>query len=132
MTLWAELRYAVRSLAKSPVFAAVAVVSMALGIGANTAVFSMLDHILLSPLPVRQPGELVQLSEVGRHYGSNSGSNALSYPIYEDFRDKNEVFSGVLCRALYPLSVSYAGANERATGELVSGSYFQVLGVGAA
>jgi hypothetical protein len=108
MSLWRELLYAVRSLIKSPVFASVAVVSMALGIGANTAVFSMLDHILLNPLPVRAPDELVQLREVGQHYGSNTRINALSYPIYEDFRDKNQVFSGVLCRALYPVVRQYS------------------------
>src|SRR5690348_10035896 len=79
MSLWGEFRYAVRSLANSPVFASVAVVSMALGIGANTAVFSMLDHILLNPLPVSHPDELVQLKELGDYYGSNNGMNALSY-----------------------------------------------------
>jgi predicted permease len=132
MSFWGELRYAVRSLAKAPVFASVAVLSMALGIGANTAVFSMLDHILLNPLPVHHPDELVQLREVGQNYGSNNGINALSYPRYEDFRDKNQVFSGILCRSLAQLSVTYAGSSERAVGELVSGEFFHVLGVGAA
>jgi predicted permease len=124
-----ELRHAVRSLAKSPVFASVAVLSLALGIGANTAVFTMLDHVLLHRLPVLNPEELVQLKEVGDHYGSNTGMNSLSYPIYEDFRDRNQVFSGMLCRHQLPVSVSYAGRNERSAGELVSGAYFQVLGV---
>ena len=131
MSLWGEFRYAVRSLAKSPVFASVAVVSMALGIGANTAVFSMLDHILLNPLPVSHPDELVQLKELGDYYGSNNGMNALSYPRYEDLRDKGQVFSGILCRAMYPLSVTYSGSSERAIAELVSGEYFHVLGVSA-
>ena len=98
MPLAAEVRYAVRSLTKSPVFASVAVLSLALAIGANTAVFTLLDHLLLSELPVPNPGELVQLKEAGMHYGSNTGLNALSYPIYEDFRDQNQVFSGMLCR----------------------------------
>src|ERR1035438_2202714 len=95
MGLIGELRYAVRSLAKSPGFAAVAILSLALGIGANTAVFSMLDSVLLHLLPVRDAGELAQLREVGTHYGSNNGTNALSYPIYQDFRDQNQVFSGI-------------------------------------
>jgi predicted permease len=129
MRFAAQLRHAARSLAKSPVFASVAVLSLALGIGANTAVFTLLDHVLLSPLPVHNPDELVQLKEVGMHYGSNSGMNALSYPIYEDFRDQNQVFSGIFCRDQSPVSVSYGGHNERTMAELVSGSYFTVLGV---
>jgi predicted permease len=129
MSITAELRYAVRSLTKSPVFASVAVLSLALGIGANTAVFTLLDHVLLSQLPVRNPGELVQLKEVGAHYGSNTGMNALSYPIYEDFQDQNQVFSGMFCRYQSAVAVSYSGRNERAQAELVSGTYFQVLGI---
>jgi predicted permease len=132
MNLSGELRYALRSLARSPVFAAVAILSLALGIGANTAVFTMLDHVLLHALPVPDPDELVQLKEVGDFYGSNAGMNSLSYPIYQDFRDRNQVFSGILCRYQTPASVSFAGRNERAMGELVSGTYFQVLGVRAA
>jgi predicted permease len=129
MNLLAELRYAVRSLAKSPVFAFVAVLSLALGIGANTAVFTLLDEVLLNLLPVQDPQRLVQLKEVGDYYGSNTGMNSLSYPIYKDFSEQNQVFSGMLCRHQRPVSVSFAGRNERATGELVSGTYFPVLGV---
>ena len=129
MNLLGDLRYTIRSLGKSPVFASIAVISLALGIGANTAVFSMLDHVLLHLLPVQNPGQLVQLREVGNQYGSNTGMNALSYPIYEDFHNQNQVFSGMLCRSLASLSVSYGGTSERAVGELVSGTYFQVLGV---
>ena len=129
MPLAAELRHAVRSLTNSPVFASVAVLSLALGIGANTAVFTLLDHALLRQLPVQDPGELVQLKELGANYGSNTGMNSLSYPIYEDFRDRNQVFSGMFCRRQITVSVSQAGRNERATAELVSGSYFPVLGL---
>jgi predicted permease len=129
MPLTAEVRHAVRSLTKSPVFASVALLSLALGIGANTAVFTMLDHVLLSPLPVQNPDELVQLKGIGSHYGSNSGMNALSYPMYEDFRDQNQVFSGMFCRHLTAVSVTHAGHDERAMAELVSGTYFPVLGI---
>ncbi|MGC9970787.1 MAG: ABC transporter permease [Bryobacteraceae bacterium] len=129
MTLPAELRYALRSLARSPVFFAVAVLSLALGIGANTAVFTLLDEVLLRFLPVQDPSRLVQLKEVGRHYGSNTGMNALSYPIYADLRDQNQVFSGMLCRYRMPLSANFEGRTERAAGEVVSGTYFPVLGV---
>ncbi|MBV9742504.1 MAG: ABC transporter permease, partial [Acidobacteriia bacterium] len=129
MSLTGDLRYAIRSLTKSPVFTSVAVLSLALGIGANTAVFGLVDDTLLNLLPVRNPRELVQLREVGSHYGSNTGLNALSYPIYEDFRRQNLVFSGMLCSYQWPISVSDSGRNERGTGELVSGDYFTVLGV---
>jgi predicted permease len=129
MRLPADLRFAVRLLARSPLFTAVAVLSLALGIGANTAVFTMLDHVLLRQLPVEQPDRLAQLKEEGAHYGSNTGQNALSYPIYADFRDRNAVFTGVMCRYQTPVSISYAGHNERAMAELVSGTYFPVLGV---
>ncbi len=129
MTLTGELRYAVRSLAKSPVFASVAVLSLALGIGANTAVFSLLDHVLLRLLPVEHPEELVQLKEMGFNYGSNTGLNALSYPMYTDFRDRNQVFRGMFARYQLPVSVTDGGSTERAMGELVSGTYFPVLGV---
>ena len=127
-----ELRQAVRSLAKSPVFATVAVLSLALGIGANTAVFTMLDHVLLSLMPVHNPSELVQLTGEGHHYGSNTGMNALSYPMYADFRDRNQVFAGMFCRFQTTVSMSFGGHNERANAEIVSGTYFPVLGVGAA
>ncbi|MEZ5351953.1 MAG: ABC transporter permease [Bryobacteraceae bacterium] len=126
------LRDAIRSLRKNPGLIAIAVLSLSLGIGANTAIFSLLDQILLRMLPVEQPGELVQLAARGSHYGSNTGSNAMSYPMYKDFRDRGEVFSGVLCRFGISLSMGHGGRTERIRGELVSGNYFQVLGVGAA
>lgn len=129
MPLLHELRFAVRSLLKSPVFTSVAVISLALGIGANTAVFTFLDQALLRLLPVKNPQELVQLKEMGQHYGSNTGMNALSYPIYKDLSEQNQVFSGMLCRSSQPLSVSFGGRSERSMGELVSGTYFPVLGV---
>ena len=129
--LLSDLRFALRTLAKSPVFAAVAVVSLALGIGANTAIFALLDQVLLRLLPVKHPEQLVQLRWEGSHYGSNTGYAALSYPMYKDFRDQDQVFSGVMCRYSLPLSLGYNGQNERLEGELVSGNYFDVLGVKA-
>jgi hypothetical protein len=132
MSVQGDLHYAVRSPSNSPVFSTVAIASLALGIGANTAVFTLLDQILLRRLPVQDPRELVQLKEVGQHYGSNSGINALSYPIYQDFRSRNRVFSGMLCRHRLALSVSFQGQTERVSGELVSGTYFPVLGVAPA
>ncbi len=129
MSLPDDLRYAFRSLAKAPVFAAVAVFSLALGIGANTGVFTMLDQVLLGLMPVRDPSALAQLKEVGQHYGSNTGLNSLSYPIYVDFRNQNQVFDGMLARCLAAASVSFGGRNERVAAELVSGTYFPTLGL---
>src|SRR5262245_50542298 len=97
-TLWWDIRFALRGLRKSPVFTAVAALSLALGIGANTAIFSLLDQLLLRMLPVRQPQQIVQLAARGSHYGSNWGLDAMSYPMYRDFRDKAPVFSGLICR----------------------------------
>src|SRR5579864_6839645 len=126
-----DLRFALRTLAKSPMFAAVAVFSLALGIGANTAIFSLLDQILLRLLPVKQPDQLVLLSMRGRHYGSNWGGNAISYPMYRDFQDHNDAFSGMFCRFPLLASLTFGGQTERVNAELVSGTYFPVLGAGA-
>jgi len=130
--LYSDLRFAIRSFAKSPVFTIVVLVSLALGIGANTAIFTLMDQVLLRSLPVEEPQQLVFLTWRGSHYGSNNGSNALSYPMYRDFRDQNQVFSGLLCRYGTSLSLSHSGQTERVAGELVSGNYYQVLGVKAA
>lgn len=129
MPLIREFRFAVRSLFKSPVFTIIAVLSLALGIGANTAVFTFLDQALLRLLPVKDADQLVQLKEAGEHYGSNTGINALSYPIYKDFSEKNQVFSGMFCRSSQPFSVNFGTRNERTSGELVTGTYFPVLGI---
>src|SRR6266852_4558684 len=130
-TLLQDLRYAVRTLRKSPLFVSVAVLSLALGIGANTAIFTLINQLILQYLPVRHPEELVLLTGRGNHYGSNNGPNSISYPMYRDFRDKNQVFSGMFCRHGDVVSLNYDGKTELASAELVSGNYFPVLGVGA-
>ncbi|HXL23374.1 MAG TPA: ABC transporter permease, partial [Candidatus Dormibacteraeota bacterium] len=122
-----------RSLRRSPGFTTIAVLTLALGIGANTAIFTLLDQILLRLLPVKNPHELVLLTMHGRHYGSNWGGNAISYPMYRDFQDHNQVFSGMFCRFSYFVSVSQNGGQpDRIQAELVSGTYFDVLGVSPA
>src|SRR5437773_399894 len=131
-SLWNELRYALRMLRKSPLFTAIAVLSLAAGIGANTAIFSLVDQILLRMLPVKEPQQLVLLTMRGMHYGSNWGGNAISYPMYSDFRDNNHVFSGMFCRFPNYASLSFGGQTERVASELVSGTYFPVLGVSVA
>jgi predicted permease len=127
-----DIRYALRGFRSAPMFAFVAILSLAFGIGANTAIFSLLDQILLRLLPVKDPQQLVLLTFRGSHYGSNTGGNALSYPMYADFRDHNEVFSGMFCRFPTYASLGYGSQTERVDAELVSGNYFPVLGVGAA
>ena len=132
MHLITDLRYAWRGLRKAPVFTAVAVLSIALGIGANTAVFTLLDQVLLRLLPVAKPEELVLVTAQGAQYGSGWGDgNELSYPRYAALRDQNDVFTGMLCRFPYMFHVSFAGRTERVDGEIVSGTFFPVLGVGA-
>ena len=124
-----DIRYAARVLAKNPVFTAVAVLTLALGIGANTAIFTLLDQVLLRLLPVKDPQQLALLTMRGRHYGNNWGGNAISYPMYRDFQDHNQVFSGMFCRFPTAVSLTFGGQAERVETELVSGTYFGVLGV---
>ncbi|MDR3699262.1 MAG: ABC transporter permease [Candidatus Sulfopaludibacter sp.] len=132
MNFASDLRFAFRSLSKAPLFTGVAVLSLALGIGANTAIFSLIDQLMLRLLPVRNPTQLVLLDSRGNHMGNNRGANSFSYPMYQDFAARNQVFSGILARVATPVSMSFSGQTERASGEMVSGTYFQALGVGAA
>src|SRR5216684_5947797 len=127
-----DFKYAVRTLRRSPGFVAVAALTLALGIGANTAIFSLLDQILLRLLPVQNPHQLVLLTMRGHHYGNNWGGNAISHPMFRDFQAHNEVFSGMFCRFPIHVSLTFGGQAERVPAELVSGTYFSVLGVGTA
>src|SRR5436309_5504647 len=127
-----DLRYSFRSLRKSPVFLAVAVLSLALGIGANTAIFTLINQLILQPLPVRNPEQLVMLAGRGNHYGGNNGPDRLSYPMYREIRDKNQVFSGMFCTYPATVSASFQGNTELIGADFVSGNYFPVLGIGAA
>jgi predicted permease len=122
-----DIRYAVRSLLKRPGFVAIAVVTLALGIGANTAIFSLVNAVLLQSLPVERPGEIVSVAMRGK----DDSMSAWSFPNYRDFRDRNEALSGLLVYRFVPLSLSRGGANERVWGFEVSGNYFDVLGVKA-
>jgi predicted permease len=131
-TLMQDLRYSVRTLAKNPAFTLIAMATLALGIGANTAMFSLLDQVVLRLLPVRDPERVVIVRETGNHYGNSYGPNTISWPMFEDLRDNNQVFSGMFCR--FPATVTISGGDRAAqiSAELVSGSYFPILGVGAA
>ena len=125
----ADLRLALRGLRRSPLFSIVAILSLALGIGANTAIFTLIDQILLRKLPVADPDQLVMLFQRGPHNGSNMGSRMHSYPMYQDFQKRAEPLVEVLCRRLVPASVSIENRTERVLAEMVSGNYFSMLGV---
>jgi predicted permease len=129
----ADIRVALRSWRKSPGFVTIALLSIALGIGATSAIFTLVDQVLLRVLPVKNPGELVHVTFTGSRYGSNWGDGTeLSYPMYTELRDNNSVFTGMFGRFGYSLHVGHAGRTERVAGEIVTGTYFDVLGVTAA
>jgi predicted permease len=128
-SILADLRLAVRGLRRSPLFALVAILSLALGIGANTAIFTLIDQMLLRKLPVAEPERLVMLYQQGSHNGSNMGSRMHSYPLYQDLQQKAEPLQEVLCRRLVPASVSVDNQTERVDAEMVSGNFFTMLGV---
>src|SRR3954471_8185253 len=129
MTSWSDFRLAIRSLRRSPLFATVAILSLALGIGANTAIFTLIDQIVLRKLSVKSPDQLVMLYQRGSHNGSNMGGRMHSYPIYQDYQQKAEPLAEVLCRRLVAASLSIENQTERVTAEMVSGNYFSMLGV---
>src|SRR5262249_48469445 len=124
-----DLRYALRTLRRNPGFAVVAVVTLALGIGANTAIFSLIDAMLLKMLPVKNPESLVML----RNADPDGTITRLPNQVYKQLRDHNEVLSGALAYHPLRLTVSMDGQPEPAVaGQLVSGNYHSVLGVNAA
>ena len=160
-----DLQYARRGLTRAPLFTIVALMSIALGIGANTAIFTLVDEVLLRLLPVKNPEQLVLFNGARNHYGNNSGGDMLSFPMYEDFRDNfvdqgrgegapglehrapalprvsapvdnaaphPSIFSGMFARRTSAMNVGLDGQTERVPGEMVTGTYFHVLGVGAA
>lgn len=123
-----DVRYALRTLTKNPAFACVVVLTLALGIGANAAIFSLLDKVLLQSLPVADPDQLVVLSAYDPKEGPDIDSS-FSYAMYKDLRDQNSVFSGVIARGGTQMNVTYGDQTERVRGELVSGNFFEVFGV---
>lgn len=127
-----DLKLAVRGLFRSPLFSIVAILSLALGIGANTAIFTLIDQILLRKLPVKNPEELVMLYQSGPHSGSNMGSRMHSYPIYQEYQKRAEPLGEVIARRLADASIAVDNQTERIDIEMVSGNYFTMLGVGPA
>jgi predicted permease len=128
-----DLRFAVRSFLRTPSFTVTAVLSLMLGIGATTAIYSLVDQVLLHALPVREPNRLVLIDWEGDQVGNGFGSwNLMSYPICRDLDQQKQFFEGVFCRALTPVNLSTGSDSYPATAEIVSGNYFPVLGVGPA
>ena len=131
--IWQDIRFGARMLAKHPGFTAIAVLTLALGIGANTAIFSLVSQVLLTQLPVQSPNELVVLRApgpmTGHVWSDGDEAQSFSYPMYKGLRDTNSIFSGMLARFAVPASIATHGQTERGSGELVSGNYFEVLGV---
>jgi len=127
-----DLRFAIRGLLRSPLFSIVAILSLTLGIGANTAIFTLIDQILLRKLPVKAPEELVMLYQQGAHNGSNMGTRMHSYPIYQEYQKRAEPLAEVICRRLIDASVSIDNQTERLEAEMVSGNFFTMLGVAPA
>jgi putative ABC transport system permease protein len=133
-----DLRFALRQMRRSPGFVATAVLTLALGVGANTAVYSLLDQALLRSLPVSKPEQLVVLSVPGKAWSGHSSDHgageekSFSYPMYRDLRDQAKVFDGLIATAPAPVGIAHDRTSEVGDAEIVSGNYFSVLGVGPA
>ncbi len=128
-----DLRFSLRSFLRTPSFTITVVLSFMLGIGATTAIYSLVDQVLLHALPVRQPGRLVLIDWEGEWFGNGFGSwNLMPYPVCRDLDEQKQFFEGVFCRALTPVDLSTGGNPYRATAEIISGNYFPLLGVGPA
>src|SRR5262245_31188148 len=133
-TIWHDIRYSIRTLIKAPAFTFAAVVSLALGIGANTTIFTLLNTLFLNPLPVEKPSELVSVLTVASKNATQFGNLLpLSYPNLEDFRERNSVLSN-LAGYSPPLALSLSlpgssGEPQRVFAQIVTGDYFAVLGV---
>jgi predicted permease len=134
-TILADLKFVLRSLGRNPSLVAAAVLSLALGVGANTAIFTLTDQILLRELPVKEPRRLVLFQWAGQFIGGTTRGyeSSFAYPAYMELRDGNpEVFSGIAARYEDSVDIGDKGLAQRAVAELVSGNYFEVLGVQAA
>ncbi len=136
-TLLQDIRYALRQLRKSPAFTLTVIVTLALGIGANAAVFTLFDQVLLRMLPVERPKELVRFEWSGAFSGSMSSfggdtDNYFSYPMYKDLRDHNQAFQGMIAADKTGVGVSWHNQAESKDAEVVTGNYFQLLGLSPA
>src|SRR5919107_1525894 len=131
-TFFQDLKYGARLLAKTPGFTIIAALSLALGIGANTTIFTLVNAVLLNPLPVEDPSQLVSIWTTDERNQPNQAAFGFlqTSPLnFRDLRDKNEVFSGITGHVGVPLNITGGtGQPEQVFGEMVSGNYFSVLG----
>jgi predicted permease len=130
--MWTDLRFAFKTLKRSPGFALTAVLSLALGIGANTAIFSLLYQVVLRSQPIQNPQTLVSLESDDNNFGWTRRDNnrtVFSYPMYRELRDRNQALRGLIARSSFPATLAYHGDAIRASAEVVSGNFFDVLGV---
>jgi putative ABC transport system permease protein len=127
-TLWRDIRYGARQLRHNPLFTTVAIATLAIGIGANTAVFTLLDQLVLRLLPVKDPSHLVMIWSDGPNFGNNNGNRVVSYPFCQDLR-KSPALESVMCSYNTSEAVTIDGTTESLDVELVSGNYFETLGV---
>lgn len=130
--MWNDLRFAFRVLMRSPGFTAVAVLSLALGIGANTAISSLIYQVAVRSLPVAEPERLVALESDEYSFGwarRDNSTSVFSKPMYEALRNRAQVFSGLIARAAFRATLAYRGPASNAQAEVVSGNFFEVLGV---
>ena len=128
--VWSDCRFALRLLARQPVLTCVAALSLGLGIGANTTIFSIVNEVFLAPLPLERPGELVALftTDARNQAGAFGGNMPVSRRNFDSYREQNQVFSSLAAYGFVPLSISGGtGEPEQVTGQIVSADYFATL-----
>jgi putative ABC transport system permease protein len=131
-SLWQDIRFGVRTLVKNPAVSAIAIISLALGIGANTTIFTVVNAVLLNPLPVKDVSRIVEIDTTDtntRVAAANFTKLGISYPNCRDYARDNQVFSGVTCYMQLPLTWSGGAEPKQVAGQLVSANYFDVLGL---
>ncbi len=129
--MWNDLRFTLRTLGRSPGFTVIAILSLALGIGANTAISSLMYQVAMRPLPVPDPQSLMLLKSDDYYFGwswRDNNKSIFSYPMYKELRDRNPVFSGLIARSARAATLAHGGNAAPAVAEIVSGNFFDVLG----
>lgn len=133
--MWPDLRFAVRTFQRSPGFAVLSVLTLALGIGATTSIFSLLYQVVLRSIPVHDPTSLITVESDSFQQGwqrSDNSHTVFSYPMYQELRDRNHVFSGLAGRSYFAATITLQGMPIRVNTEVVTGNYFRVLGLAPA